>query len=198
MVETALALIVFLVPLAWSPGPGNMFFAANGARFGLRATLPANIGYHVATWIVTVAVGLGFAAALAEAPALFQAVRIAGSVYVLWLAYKLWTAGSQRGGSAARAAGFVDGAVLLVLNPKAYVILALMFSQFLPGTEGQRMAAVLMIATVFTLNNMIAFMAWTLAGDRIGRVFASETGARGVNRVFGMILAAVAVWMAVG
>ena len=36
MFQTALALVVFLFPLAFSPGPGNMFFAANGARFGLR------------------------------------------------------------------------------------------------------------------------------------------------------------------
>jgi len=37
-----LALILFLFPLAFSPGPGNMFFAANGARFGFLNTLSAN------------------------------------------------------------------------------------------------------------------------------------------------------------
>lgn len=46
MLATALALVVFPFALAYSPGPGNMFFAANGARFGLQATLPANFGYQ--------------------------------------------------------------------------------------------------------------------------------------------------------
>ena len=44
-----LALLAFLFPLAYSPGPGNMFFAAIGARFGLRSTLAATAGYHITT-----------------------------------------------------------------------------------------------------------------------------------------------------
>jgi len=47
MLELTLALVLFLFPLAYSPGPGNMFFAAIGGRFGLRASVPATIGYHV-------------------------------------------------------------------------------------------------------------------------------------------------------
>ena len=54
------ALLIFLFPLAFSPGPGNMFFAANGARFGFAKTLSANFGYHLATIIVTFLIGFGF------------------------------------------------------------------------------------------------------------------------------------------
>ncbi|MEM6594772.1 MAG: hypothetical protein AAF672_08265, partial [Pseudomonadota bacterium] len=45
--QTAIALIIFLFPIAYSPGSGNLFFAANGARFGFRPALPANAGYHI-------------------------------------------------------------------------------------------------------------------------------------------------------
>ncbi len=34
MTQTTIALVLFLAPLAYSPGPGNLFFAATGARFG--------------------------------------------------------------------------------------------------------------------------------------------------------------------
>ena len=125
MLEIALALIVFLFPLAYSPGPGNMVFAANGARFGLRATLPANAGYHIATWVVTAGIGLGFVAALDMAPRLFAVLKIAGALYVLWLAFGLIRAGTLTSAPAPRPASFADGAVLLILNPKAYVIIAL-------------------------------------------------------------------------
>ena len=40
MREITIALIIFLFPLAYSPGPGNMFFATNGARFGFATTVP--------------------------------------------------------------------------------------------------------------------------------------------------------------
>ncbi|MEZ5986725.1 MAG: LysE family translocator [Hyphomonas sp.] len=131
MIALMLALLVFLFPLAYSPGPGNMFFAANGARFGVRATLPASAGYHLATWIVTAAIGFGFAATLERFPQLFVAIKWAGSAYVLYLAWKLFRAGAIENMGEARPAGFMDGVVLLVLNPKAYVIIALMFTQFL-------------------------------------------------------------------
>lgn len=193
-----IALLVFLFPLAYSPGPGNMFFAANGARFGLRATLPASAGYHLATWIVTLAIGFGFAAALDHSPALFQAIRWAGSAYVLFLAWKLFRAGALEAGEAARPAGFVDGAVLLILNPKAYVIIALMFSQFLTGRGEAHAASVLWITTVFTLNNLLAFTVWTVIGEKIAAQFKDERHANLLNRVFGLVLACVAIWMMLG
>ena len=192
MIETSIALILFLFPLAYSPGPGNVFFAANSARFGFRATVPANAGYHVATWIVTAAIGFGFLAALERFPQIFVVLKVAGSVYVLWLAWKLFRAGAMSGAAQARPARFRDGVLLLVLNPKAYVIIALMFTQFLEGTD---VAAVVLITTVFTLNNLVAFSVWALVGDKIAGVFRTPESARKLNSLFGGILAAVAVWM---
>lgn len=198
MIALMLALLVFLFPLAYSPGPGNMFFAANGARFGVRATLPASAGYHLATWIVTAAIGFGFAATLERFPQLFVAIKWAGSAYVLYLAWKLFRAGAIENMGEARPAGFMDGVVLLVLNPKAYVIIALMFTQFLSSGGEDRLALVLLITTVFTLNNLVAFTAWTAVGDGIARQFQDEAHAHRMNMVLGAILAAVAVWMLVG
>jgi threonine/homoserine/homoserine lactone efflux protein len=193
-----IALLVFLFPLAYSPGPGNMFFAANGARFGVRATLPVSAGYHLATWIVTAAIGLGFATALERAPGLFLAIRWAGSAYVFYLAWKLFRAGAVEADEAARPAGFADGVVLLVLNPKAYVIIALMFGQFLEGAGQSHLASVIWITTVFTLNNLLAFTVWTVIGEKIAAQFRDEGHAHRMNRAFGLVLAGVAVWMVLG
>ncbi len=150
MPDLTLPLLAFLFPLAYSPGPGNMIFAATGARFGLAATLPASLGYHLATWIVTAALGFGFATALAQAPLMYSLLKWAGAGYVLWLAFGIWRAGAVAQGAQARPMGARDGAVLLLLNPKAYVIIVLMFSQFL-GPMSQA-AGVLWITTVFTLK----------------------------------------------
>lgn len=59
--------------------------------------------------------------------------------------------------------GFWDGVILLTLNPKAYVIIAAMFSQF--AVMEDHLLMITWITTVFTLNNLIAFSAWTCAGD---------------------------------
>ena len=106
MIETVGALVVFLFPLAYSPGRGNMFFAAIGARFGTRASFAASAGYHAATWGVTFAVGYGFAEVVIRYPAAFTAIKYAGSTYMLWLAVKFLRAGVTTGAVEAVAAGF--------------------------------------------------------------------------------------------
>ena len=197
MLDMTIALLAFLFPLAYSPGPGNMVFAANGARFGLRATVPANIGYHIATWLVTSAIGFGFAIAIVEFESLFTLIQWAGAAYVLYLGWCLFRAGTLQGNAEARPAGFLDGVLLLVLNPKAYVIMVLMFSQFLGGFGEHRPEMVLWITSVFTANNLLAFVVWTVIGDRIAARFRDHEQAQLLNRIFGGMLGLVAVWMAV-
>ena len=195
MIELTVALIIFLFPLAYSPGPGNMFFAANGARFGFGSTVPANVGYHIATWVVTTAIGLGFIAALEKFPQVFAALKIAGSLYVLWIAWKLFRAGTLEGHETPNPSTFSDGVILLILNPKAYAIIALMFTQFIDQSDNRWLVNVFFISTVFTFNNLIAFSVWALIGDKIAGFFRTPESARKLNMMFGVILAAVAVWM---
>jgi threonine/homoserine/homoserine lactone efflux protein len=191
------AFILFLVPLAYSPGPGNLFFAATGARFGVRGVVPALIGYHAATWGVTAAIGFGFLTLFTEAPALMGALQVAGAVYVLWLSMKFLRAGALSDDAEAKRATWGDGAILLLLNPKAYMIMALLYAQFLPAGEAQ-WANVLWIASVFTLNNLGAFLLWAWAGDQMGRAFRSERSAKVLNSGFAVLLAGVALWLLKG
>lgn len=192
------ALLLFLFPLAYSPGPGNTFFAAMGARSGVAATLPANAGYHAATLVVTGLVGAGFVAVLDPASTLFLLLKTAGSIYVFWLAWKMATSGRANAGGEDRGAGFLDGVMLLVLNPKAYVIILLMYSQFAGFAFASTAERVAVISLVFTLNNLLAFLLWTLAGDGLGRMFRNETSARRLNLCFASMLAGVALWMLLG
>lgn len=186
-------LILFLFPLAYSPGPGNLFFAATGARFGLRAALPALAGYHVATFAVTFAIGLGFDGLLRLMPVLAPVLRIAGAAYLYWLAFGMVRAGFSAASRQVAPAGWPTGALLLLLNPKAYVIITLMFARFLPTASGP--APVLWITTLFTLNNLLAFAIWTAAGDVLLRPLQQARHAQRMNVVFGVLLAGVAVWL---
>ncbi len=199
MTELTLKLVLFLMPLAYSPGPGNMFFAANGARFGFAKTISANAGYHLATWVVTLAIGLGFGWIATQFPIFLTAVKYVGSAYVFYLAWCLLRAGTIRDDADPRHARFVDGVILLVLNPKAYVIIALMFTQFIDigpvADSNSRVGLVVWITTVFTINNLVAFSLWAWAGDRLAAAFRKDADARRLNVLFGILLGCVAVWM---
>ncbi len=191
MFDHTLPLLLFLFPLAYSPGPGNSFFAALGAQGGLRATIPASAGYHVATAAVTLAMGLGFAQVVAQLGPALDLLRFLGAAWILWIAWRIWSAPPASPTVHVRAASFADGAILLLLNPKAWLIVALMFTQFTPATLG----AAVWITAVFTLNNLLAFTLWTMLGDGLGRLFRKRGKALWLNRIFALILAGVAVWM---
>ncbi|KQI70000.1 lysine transporter LysE [Loktanella sp. 3ANDIMAR09] len=195
MTQLTIALILFLAPLAYSPGPGNMFFAANGARFGFRATVPANLGYHAATLVVTIGIGLGFDWISREAPMFLAIIRFAGAAYVLYLAWMLARAGVMSGNDEAKPASVMDGAILLLLNPKAYLIIALMFTQFAGAADMHRTASVIWIAAVFTVNNAVAFSIYAALGDGMTARWRSPDTARFLNLSFAAILAGVAIWM---
>ena len=107
----------------------------------------------------------------------------------------MFRAGALEGNQTAKPATFLDGVILLVLNPKAYVIIALMFTQFLDQFDIGWVASVILITTVFTINNFIAFSIWTLAGDKMAAYFRTPESSRKLNMFFGSMLAAVAVWM---
>jgi threonine/homoserine/homoserine lactone efflux protein len=85
--QLMVALIIFLFPLAYSPGPGNAFFASIGAAHGLRAAVPALIGYHAATFIVTVMIGMGAGLLFLSEPRVARTLSVLGAAYVFWLGY---------------------------------------------------------------------------------------------------------------
>jgi len=208
--EATIALLVFLFPLAYSPGPGNAFFAVIGASSGLRAAVPALAGYHVATLVVTALVGVGMGAALLGNPVVAQIIAGAGALYVLWLAFAFVRstrraardAGESTEGTAGteilpkNRIGFWAGALVLVLNPKAYYIIAVMFAQFLQPSSSNEAVTVLVITLIFTINNLVAFIIWTLLGSALTTLFRGKRAQRWINYFFAALLVGVAIWMA--
>lgn len=178
-------LLVFLFPLAYSPGPGNAFFAVLGAARGLRGCWSALAGYHIATLLVTLAVGFGLSGVQALGPGVVVALRAIGAVYMIWLALLLAKAGTARIDAALPTrSGIVAGALLLLFNPKAWVILSLLFSQFPAGNT----LSLLAITLIFTLNNLVAFILWALLGVGLARLFHNPASARLLNMLFAAAL----------
>lgn len=187
------ALLIFLFPLAFSPGPGNMFFAASGAKFGFKKTLSANFGYHLATIIVTLLIGLGFGFFFLFIEDYYEYIKIIGSIYVIFLSYKFLKAGAYKSTTRDIGTTFTDGVILLIFNPKAYVIISLMFTIFL--NNNQNLLKVILISIIFTLNNCLSFTLWTIFGDLLGTKFRNETYAKKLNYVFAISLFFVGLWM---
>jgi len=74
--------------------------------------------------------------------------------------------------------------------------MTLMYSQFLAASADW--TDVMWIAVIFTLNNFVAFLIWTMLGARIALHFRDGRSAQVLNTCFGVALASVAIWMLLG
>lgn len=125
----------------------------------------------------------------------FEMIGYLRSAYVMYLAWKFFQAGIVGNDFASQQIGFWDGVILLLLNPKAYIIIVLLFSQFLSPQHG--MTNVLLITIIFTTNNFVAFLMWSIFGDVLMSRFRNEKYAKHLNYIFGYVLMLVAIWMLV-
>ncbi|MEC8955092.1 MAG: LysE family transporter, partial [Candidatus Thermoplasmatota archaeon] len=86
-----LALLVFIVPMCFTPGPNNLLCAAHGSQHGFRATIPMTLGMLVGWSSLGVAVGVG-TVFIEENQEIFQALTWIGAAYIAYLGWKVATA----------------------------------------------------------------------------------------------------------
>ncbi|TCL06992.1 LysE family translocator [Sodalis ligni] len=128
-----------LLPVALSPGASFtlvMSGALAGGRSGLFRTLA---GTALGIYTHALLIGLGITAVIVSSPAIFGALKIAGTVYLLWLGLMLVVSGikSKRTELTIKITSITIKQAWLanVLNPKAIMFYLTVVSQF-AGIDG--------------------------------------------------------------
>jgi threonine/homoserine/homoserine lactone efflux protein len=187
------SLAVLVIEL--TPGPNMAWLAGLAATEGKRAGFAAVAGIALGLLANGLLAALGLATLLSAVPEAWSVLRIAGAIMMTILAVEAWR------GSRANAAGppgarrnrrsFVTGALINLLNPKAYIFFVVVAPQFLSGQtlgliEGLTLAAVSAgIATIIHL-------AIVLAGSRAQDWLADPRRTVIARRVFACLMLAVA------
>ena len=87
-------LVAFAFVSAITPGPNNTLLWASGAQFGLRRTIPQIAGTDLGLGVMATILASGLAVVLTTVPAVGLALRVAGSLYLLYLAYQIAFSGA--------------------------------------------------------------------------------------------------------
>lgn len=183
------------------PGLDMAFVVANSLVGGNRAGFAAVAGI-VAGGVCHVAMGaLGIAALLALWPAMFNAMLLAGALYIGWTGWTLLRSsaalepGAQAGTVLDRRSVFVRGMTTCLLNPKAYVFMLAVFPQFLEPGNGPLwiQASALGLITAFT--QAAVYGAVALLAVRASRWLEGDPDARAnVARGVGIVLIVAALF----
>ncbi|MCP3138598.1 LysE family translocator [Pyxidicoccus xibeiensis] len=195
--EVWLLFVGYTVPMVFSPGPGNTVLATAGGRFGVRGSLPFWLGFEVANVALCLLYGLGLGRVLHDVPALHQVMRWGSVVYLLYLAWGFFRSSAAPGGAREEPArlGFVQGLLVVGLNPKIHSMIVVMFSQFLDPARAM-LAQTAQLTLAFLAVCVVCHFPWIYGGKLILGRFNSERAMRIQGWTFGTCMILVAGYVA--
>jgi len=156
---TGFALAVLVIEL--TPGPNMAWLSGLAATEGKRAGLAAVAGVAAGLLVNAVLAALGLAAVLQVAPWLWSALQWTGAAMMTFLAVEAWrgagTASPQRPARQTVRRAFLTGALINLLNPKAYIFFVAVAPRFLGGDTlslGNALALAVISASIATLIHL--------------------------------------------
>lgn len=186
-ISIALSMTAFALAASISPGPVNVVCLSSGTRYGLSAGLVFATGASVGFVMLFLAVGFGLNSLLERVPLLGDVIRWGGIAFLLYLSYRLATAsGEIKNATELRPPGFVTGAVMQWLNPKAWLAAASGIGAY---TAGAQIELVLLFALIYAPVCWLSLGFWVYAGAFLKRYVQRPVVLRGVNLVLAALLA---------
>ena len=176
------------------PGMDMAFVASSALTRGLRGGLTAVAGIVFAGMLHTAVGATGAAALLALWPAAYNALLLAGAVYMVWIGASILRSASAAASTSTAASSpsgaiFRRAALTCLLNPKAYAFMLAVFPAFIRSTtyalpvQALRLGAVIAITQLLVYGAVAVFVAQRWTG-------ASEQGQRWAARIVGAALIA--------
>jgi len=173
-----------------TPGGSTLFSSSSGSRFGMRRSLPLLLGLVTGFTLLTAIAAVGMGALLHSVDALRTAVKVAGSIYLLWLAYHIATSGAPdvSSSTAGSPPAFRTGVVFNLLNPKAWTVVVSATAAYASLTSNTAVFAMIFVA-VWAICCSVACVAWCAGGHALARVLKTERHWQIVNGALGVLLA---------
>jgi threonine/homoserine/homoserine lactone efflux protein len=174
-------LLVFLtaaLTLNLTPGNDMMYVLGQGLKSGPRAGIAASLGIATGSLIHLVLVALGMAVVLAEHPQVFDAIRWAGAIYLVWIAIKtlmmpiaaIRVSGEARGLLKA----WRDGVLVNVFNPKTIIFMFAFLPPFVRPENGAPLLQLLILGMLFNIGGTLVNCTVAIFAGGIGKKLATN------------------------
>ncbi len=204
--------LLALTVLMLTPGPDMLFALSCGVRFGARAGFTAACGAAAGEVAHLSAAAVGLAALFRTVPAVYDAVRLAGAVYLIGLGVAALRGGAGTGradgghhGMAADQGAdatpfplrrvFARGVVTNLLNPKMALFNIAFLPQFVDASRGHLPVQFLVLGVCFVLWEIAIDGTVGLAAGRLhGRPGPGRRAARCLDALCGAVFIAFGVW----
>ena len=185
-----IALITFAFISAYTPGPNNALLLATGVNHGFRAAIPMILGVGIGFPFLILCVGLGLGRIFDVYPIALTAIKVIGSIYMLWLAWKIATSVPSENDSvvASKPLNFIQGCGFQWVNPKAWIMGAYSLSAFTLPTQFR--AGLLTVVGVYIFMGLTSAITWAGFGVALKNLMNDPKWFRIINYTLAAALVA--------
>lgn len=186
--ETLTALALFAFVSSATPGPNNLMLMASGANFGFARTIPHMMGISIGFMVMLFGVGAGLVQIFDRFPVIYDILKVASVVYMLWLAWKIANAAPVTKNDAAGAPmTFLEAAGFQWVNPKAWAMALTAVTVYVGDASLWWLA---FGALLFAVVNLPSVSIWTIAGQQLQRILTNPRRLRAYNWTMAVLLVA--------
>jgi threonine/homoserine/homoserine lactone efflux protein len=139
-----------------------------------------------------VAAGLG--TLITSLPVLAVAMKVGGSIYLLYLAVQIARAGALQGATIARPLGLFEAASFQAINPKAWVFALGAITTFRPAGLPIATGSLLVAATMAAVIVPTAAL-WAAGGGALSRLLEGERTRRVVSLALAALVVVTVAWV---
>ncbi len=189
--ENVTALILFALAATISPGGATALATASGAQFGFMRSIPLIFGIAFALAGLMCLSAAGLSSALIGAPILAIAIKSIGTAYLLWLAVRISLSGRPGQGDIVDGTPmtFLQGALLLIVNPKAWAM-GLGVASSLAETSASPFVFGAVMAMIFATCAGVSLSFWVLTGSFVAHILTTRTQWTVFNGAMALLLLA--------
>src|SRR5205085_5352671 len=168
--ETLALFMTAALALNLTPGPDMMYVTARSVSDGRRAGVVAAFGIGAGTLVHIAAIALGLAALLAAVPLAYEALRIAGGVYLLVIGVRLLLRPRRVPPGVALAPSplggvFAQAVMTNVLNPKVALFFLAFLPQFVDAAAGPALSQIVLLGLLFDVQGTVVNVAVALVAS---------------------------------
>lgn len=197
---TLAAFVLAISAIVLSPGPDTMLILRYTMNGGQRVGLATVAGVQAGLAVHTTLAVLGLSLVIASSPTLFQAIAVAGALYLAWLAVGCVRAGTVRvngdpGMPPGRLEAARDAMLTNLLNPKVVLLFLALMPNFVNVERGQVPLQLAILGAVLILVNVMWQVPLSLMAEAVRRWLATPNVQRAVNWATGTILMLFAAFM---
>ena len=188
------------------PGPNMLLVMTHGAQHGLRRSSATMAGCLSALVLMLAVSAAGLGVLLAAWPAMFNALRMIGAVYLVYLGIKAWRAPVSEAAAdhadepaakpeRSRFALYRNGFLVGASNPKAILFATALLPQFIDAAQ-PRLPQFGALLVTFAAIEVSWYCVYAGFGTRIGAKLKSRSVARIFNRLTGGVFVGFGAMMA--